>query len=210
MPTARDGALPSAAATTALALGAGALLVASAVCAKLVGSTYRRDVQTICDAERRSGYALGESMADVTAWTRANLTTPEGNELFTTIGYAPLESRAGLLRAEASAVGLRGCAAAASYERLTLDAEYRGDLQRLCSRVTFPDLADQDDAARLGVLTDWIGRQARSPRTRDLAAALGGARPIERAALLRAEARAMAVFSCELARTLDVPRPDGG
>jgi hypothetical protein len=88
------------------------------------------------------------------------------------------------------------------------DGDYRADLQRLCSYVTFPGLADGDDAARLDALEAWIASDASNARTKALAGPLRDAEtPAERARVLRAASRAMVIFTCDIARTIESPPP---
>jgi hypothetical protein len=104
--------------------------------------------------------------------------------------------------------GTRAGPTAESYESLAIEADYRADLQHLCSYVTFPDLAHGDDAARLSALEDWIEGQAKNPRTRALAGSLRSAEtPAERARVLREASRAVGIFTCDVAKTIETPPP---
>jgi hypothetical protein len=135
--------------------------------------------------------------------------TRQGNELLASLHDTPVDRRGSRLREAADGARLGACPLAQSYESLVADADYRADLQRLCSYVTFPDLAASDDAARLAALEDWIETQASNARTKALAAPLRSAQsPAERAIVLRAASREMDVFTCDVARTIETPPPD--
>jgi hypothetical protein len=195
--------------TVGLAGGlAGLALVAGVVVWRLAIASYRADVETMCHAEARSGLVLSKDMQALTAWLRGHLTTPEGNELLSRLGDAPMSARAARLRDAAASVGAGACPMTASYESLVNDGDYRADLQRLCSYVTFPDLAAGDDAARLAALEDWIEGQAKNPRTQALAAPLRSAgTPAERARVLREASGEMGIYTCDVAKTLETPPP---
>jgi hypothetical protein len=186
-------------------LAAGAVLVGGVVATTLVGRTYANDVDTVCHAEARSGHPLGASMADLTRWVRPSLTTPEGNALFTNIGYAPLATRAGILRREAARVRIGQCPLAESYERLALDADYRSDLQALCSRVSLPDFEGLDDEERLTRIEGLVDAGAKSARTRDVAGRLRRAAPDQRGRVLSEAARETQIFSCDIAKAWSQP-----
>jgi hypothetical protein len=185
----------------------GVALLGGVVTWKLSGSTYTGDVTTICEAEARSGSLLGKDMSAVTQWVRAHLTTADGNRFFSSLRDAEIGARAERLRGEASTLRIGSCPMVRSYERLAAEAEYRGDLQRLCSAATFPDLAELDDGARLSRVEDWIDGQAASPRAKQLGGTLRRMPPEERAGVLRAAARQIDVYSCGLAKVLDLPPP---
>jgi hypothetical protein len=193
----------SGASSVAMTVALGVALVGGVIAWKLASATYRADIQKICDAEKSSGHSLQREMSEVTQWVRANLATPEGNELFSSLGDTELAARAGLLRSEATPLGIGTCPTVQSYQRLAEQAEYRRDLQHLCSRVTFPGFADVADDARLSLLEDWIETRAESLRTRELAGPLQRAPPAQRADVLRAVALQTDVFSCDLARVLE-------
>ena len=187
-------------------LGAiGAALVIGVVAWKLLGSSYKGDVATICNAETASGFTLEHDMSKVTAYIRQHLDTPEGNELFSTMSDAKLAERAKHLQAESSKVGVRTCPLVEAYEKLSAEGEYRADVQHLCSNSAFPHLGELDDTARLQRLEDWIDQAARSPRTKELADPLRQGAPADRAKLLRQAAAKVDVFSCDLAKTLEGP-----
>jgi hypothetical protein len=184
----------------------GGLLVFGVVGWKLLGSTYKGDVKTICAGEADSGYTLEKDMSKVTAYVRQHLATPEGNTFYSGLSDAKLADRAKRLKSEASTLGIGSCPMVAAYEKAAAEGEYRADVQHLCSNVAFAHLAEQDDAARLQRLEDWIDQGARSPRTKELAEPLRqGATPADRAKLLRDTAAKVDIFSCDLAKTLEGP-----
>jgi hypothetical protein len=183
-------------------------LIAGIVVWRLASASYRADVETICNAEARSGLVMGKDMQALTTWLRERLTTPGGNELLSSLDDAPMHVRAARLREVAESAGLGACPMAESYEALVVEADYRVDLQHLCSYVTFPNLADGDDAARLSALEEWIQDQAKEPRTKALAEPLRSAEtPGERARVLRAASRSMGIFTCDVAKTIETPPP---
>jgi hypothetical protein len=191
----------------------GLALIGGVVLWRLAGTTVAVDVETICRAEVRSGLTLAKDMPALNVWLRGHVGTPEGNELLARLGDAPVVERGPRLRNAAAALGIADCPVARSYEGLATDGEYRADLERLCSYVTFPDLAGGDDAARLTALEEWIESRASDARTKALADPLRSAEtPGERARLLRATAREMDIFTCDVAKTLEspAPAPDGG
>jgi hypothetical protein len=194
----------------ALAL-AGLTLVAVVVAWRVVGTTYRADVETICEAEPRAGLSLAADMPALSEWLRGHLETPDGNALVARLADVPMADRAPRLREAAATLGIGGCPMVQSYESLMADADYRADLQRLCSYVTFPGLADSDDAARRAAVQDWVESRASNPRTRDLAGPLRAAEsPADRARVLRAASRAMGIFTCDVAKVMESPPPDSG
>jgi hypothetical protein len=191
----------------------GVALVGAVLAWRLTGTTLRADVETICSAELRSGLTMRHEMPALGDWVRGHLATPEGNELVATLGDLPMADRAGVLQASAVAQRVTPCPMAASYDALVAEGDARADLQRLCSYVTFPDLAQDDDAARLEALEDWIAREARDPRTKALADPLRAAgSPADRARVLRAAARAIGIVTCDVAKVLESapPPPDAG
>jgi hypothetical protein len=185
----------------------GVALLGGVVAWKLAGSTYRGDIETICNAEKGAGLGVDRDMAKVTSWVRAHLATPQGNEFFSDLGDARVIDRARRLQGEATTLHITSCPMVASYELVAAEGEYRSDLQHLCSTAAFPKLAELDDAGRLERLEDWIASKARSPRTKELADPLRqAATPAERGKLLRDTAAKMDVYSCDGARTLESPQ----
>lgn len=188
------------------ALGGAALLVAVVVW-RLARASYPADVATLCDAERLSGFGLDAEPAALDDWIRGRLATPDGQALYSRIGDTPAAERATELRAAAAAVGLRACATADAHERRAAAGTCRADVQGLCSFVTFPGLADDDDDARVARLEAWLADGAGHPCAGALAGALRAAPgPVARAALLRATAKAAGVFTCDIARVVEAPR----
>jgi hypothetical protein len=184
----------------------GVVLLGGVVGWKLLGSTYRADLEAICNAEQGSGFTIQKDTPKVTAWIRAHLATAEGNELFSSLSDARLVDRAKRLKEESSSRNVAPCPMIASYERLAAEGEYRGDLQHACSSMTFPRLAELDDGARLDKIEEWVDTQAKSPRTKELAAQLQRAPAPERGKVLRDTAGNMDVFSCEVAKILESPQ----
>jgi hypothetical protein len=74
--------------------------------------------------------------------------------------------------------------------------------------LTFPKLAELDDEERLARLEDWLDKQARSPRTKELADPMRTAPPAGRGKVLRDTASKMDVFTCDVAKTLDSPQAE--
>jgi hypothetical protein len=182
----------------------GVILVLGVVSWKLLASTYPEDVTTICNAEIASGFFLDREMGNVTEWVRGHLTTRQGGEFFASLRDEPLGDRARDLRAQAHALALGGCPLAQSYDELQAQAEYRADLQRLCSRFTFPGLGELAPAQRVQRLAEWIETEAITPRARLLAAPMGSARTVTDSGALLAQAAAEAnLFTCDLAGTLE-------
>jgi hypothetical protein len=186
----------------------GVSLVAGVGAWKLTVSNYAADVQTICKAEHESGFAIEKETSRVTEWVRAHLTTPEGNELFSDVANAQVIDRAGKLRRETSAQRIRDCPIIDAYERLAAMNAYRADLQKICSTLTFPDLEEQDDDARLARLRDLVDAQAKSPRTRELIEPLRRAAAGARGRLLRSAAAEVDIYRCDVAKAFESPPPE--
>jgi len=184
---------------------AGVLLVGSVIAWKLIGASYKGDVETICNAEKGSGYAGDKEMPKVTQWARDHLATPEGNELFSTLNDAKLNDRAKTLQAKAAELKIEPCPLVASIQKVAAEGEYRADLQHLCSRLSFPKLEETSDDGRIARMKEWIEQQAKSPRTKELVDPLQQATPAERSKLLADAASKMDVFSCETSKTLASP-----
>ena len=202
-------ARPNAAPLPAIAWAAfGTTLVVAVGVWKVARSSYTADVRTICAAEHESGFAIEKQMTSVTQWVRARLTTPEGNELFSGIADARVVDRAAHLRREASARKIAVCPMVDAYERMAAQNEYRADLQKICSTLTFPDLREQDDDMRLARVLDFADTQAKSPRSRRLLDSLREAAAGARGELLRAAAADADIYRCEVARTFESPPPE--
>jgi len=190
----------------------GLVLVGGVVAWKILGSSYKGDVETICNGEKGSGFTVAKDMSKVTQYVRSHLATPEGNELFSTLSDAKLVDRAKRLETEANNLKIGSCPMVAAYQQVAAEGEYRADVQRLCSTVTFPKLAEQDDDARLARLEEWIDQSAKSPRTKELAEPLRHGTPADRAKLLRDTGNKVDVFTCDLAKVLEgpaIPRSKG-
>jgi hypothetical protein len=80
----------------------------------LVGCTsYKADVQTICDAPRVSGVdrtTEEDKTGFLFKWSGYNIHTPEGKGLLKTIEDAPKAERLPKLKAAMEATGVRRCA----------------------------------------------------------------------------------------------------
>jgi hypothetical protein len=183
----------------------GVVFVGGVVGWKLIGSSYKSDVETICNAEQNSGFTMQKDLSKVTQYVRAHLATPEGNQLFSALSDAKLADRSKRLQGEADAQKLRSCPLVASYQQVAAEGEYRSDLQHLCSSLNFPKLGEMDDDGRLSKLLYWIDQHAKSPRTKELVDPLRQAPPAGRAALLRDAGVKMDVFSCDVAKVLEGP-----
>lgn len=187
--------------------GAGLILVGSVVAWRLLGVSYRADVETICNGEKGSGYTAQKDMAKVTQWVRDHLGTPEGNRFYSALNDSKMHERARTLQSTASEVKVAPCPMVASFEQVAADGDYRTDLQHLCSRLTFPKLDESDDDERLSRLLEWIDQKAISPRTKELTDPLEqAASPADRAKLLSDAGLKMDVFSCETSKTLNLPQ----
>jgi hypothetical protein len=183
-------------------------MIAGIVSWRLFGSTYRADVETICEAETRSGLGLSHDGAELSPWVRARLATPEGNALYSSLSDERAEDKARRLAGEALGARVVSCPMVRSFEKLAADAEYRRDLQRLCSKRTLPGLADLDDSARLQSIEQWIDVDARAAPTRDLRERLRQAEaPPDRAKVLREAARALDVLTCDVASVIESSPP---
>jgi hypothetical protein len=182
----------------------GLALLGAVVAWRLSESTYRSEIEAICQGEIASGLSMRSDIARVTERVRARLRTPEGNLFFSSLRDTPVERRADRLRAAGRVLGIQACPLADSYSGLAIEARYRSDMQRLCSYVTFPGIAELDGPARVAVLEAWIEENAGSPRTRDLAIGLRtSGTPSENARLLRDAANEVDVLTCDVANGLE-------
>jgi hypothetical protein len=171
-------------------------------------ASYARDLETVCEAEARCGLAMRRDMAGVADWTRANLATAEGNRFFVALEDLPVAERARRLDAEAKAHGTTTCPLAAAYDGLVQDGRSRAEMQRLCSRVTFPGFAGVPADERAATLERWAEADGASPQLETLGAGLRAAATHEgRARLLVATARAVDVLTCDNAKDLLLPDP---
>ena len=179
-----------------------------AVIAWRLHASYGADVETICNAEARSGVPLRRDMAAVADWTRARLGTPEGNAFYATLEDLPVAERAVHLARAASALGIPSCPLAAAYDRLVEDGLFRADMQRLCSRVTFPELLDRAGDERAAAIERWIEGDAATAAVRALGPPLrAAATPADRAQILNDAARGVDVFTCDVAKDMLAPDP---
>lgn len=184
----------------------GGLLVGGIVAWKLIGTSYKHDVETICNAEKGSGLTVEHDMSKLTQWVRDHLGTPEGNELYSTLTDTKVSERPKRLQDAADKEHVSPCPIIASYQQVAARGDQRSDVQHLCSDLTFPKLATSDDATRLTMLEQWIDSSAKSPRTKDLGAALkNAATGPERAKVLTDAANGFDIFSCVNAKTLQTP-----
>jgi hypothetical protein len=183
----------------------GLVLVGGVVAWKLLGSTYKGDVETICNGEKGSGFTVSKDTSKVTQYVRAHLATPEGNELYSTLADAKPADRAKQLESAAATLKITPCPMVAAYQQVAAEGEYTSDVQHLCSSLTFPKLAEQDDDARLAQIEAWIDHEAKSPRTKELGEALRRGGPADRARLLREKGNDVRVFTCDMARVLEGP-----
>jgi hypothetical protein len=186
----------------------GAVLVGGVIAWKLLGTSYKHDVETICNAEKGSGYGMDHDASKVGQWVKDHLGTPEGNQLFAAISESKLVERSKKLKDAASDQGVSPCPITASYEQLAAKGEARADVQHLCSEISFPRLMSADEPGRLDMLLKWIDQSAKSPGTKDIGAALQKAAPgAERAQVLTDAASKLDIFSCGNAKTLATPAP---
>jgi len=187
--------------------GAGLLLVGSVIAWRLLGVSFRADIETICNGEKSSGYTAEKDMVKVTQWVRDHLGTPEGNQFYSTMSDVKMAERAKLLQSKAAEVKVDPCPMVPSLLQVAAEGEYRADLQHLCSRLTFPKLDEMDDDTRAAKLLEWIDQQAKSPRTKELADPIKqAATPADRGRILSEAAGKVDVFSCETSKTLNLPQ----
>jgi hypothetical protein len=186
----------------------GAALVGGVIAWKLVGSSYKHDVETICNAEKGSGLAVDHDATKVTQWVKDHLGTPEGNQFYASIMDTRLTERAKKLQDAAGQAGVSPCPLVASYEQLNAQGDARADVQHLCSEIAFPRFLATDDPGRLDMLEKWIDASAKSPRTKEVGAALqkAPAGP-ERAKVLADAASKLDIYLCVNAKTLESPPP---
>jgi hypothetical protein len=186
----------------------GAILVGGVIAWKLLGTSYKHDLETICNAEKGSGLGVDREASKVTQWVRDHLGTPEGNQFYSTLTDTRLSERAKKLQDGAAQAGVSPCPLVASYEQLAAQGDARADVQHLCSEIAFPKLLTSDEPGRVDMLQKWIDASAKSPRTKELGAALqkAAAGP-ERAKVLADAASKLDIFTCTNAKTLESPPP---
>ncbi len=184
----------------------GAVLVGGVIAWKLLGTSYKHDVETICNAEKGSGLSVEHDASKVTQWVRDHLGTPEGNQLYSTMSDTKIAERSKKLQEAADQEHVSPCPIVASYQQIAAHGDQRSDVQHLCSDITFPKLPTMDDAARLTAMEQWIDTTAKSPRTKELGAALQkAATGADRAKVLSDAAMALDIFMCTTAKTLETP-----
>ena len=186
----------------------GVVMVGGVIAWKLLGTSYKRDVATICNAEKTSGLSIDTELSKVTAYVRDRLGTPEGNEVYSALGEAKVADRPKKMQDEADKAHVSPCPLVKSFEQMAAQADARSDLQHLCSSVTFPKLIASEDPSRLKMFGIWVDKAAKSPRSKELLAQLEAAPagPV-RAAVLRDAAGKANVFACDNAKTLETPPP---
>jgi hypothetical protein len=191
-----------------IAAGAfGSALLCAVVVVQLCASSERADVALLCDGERRSGLLLRGDLGRVDEWIRAHLRVPRINRAFAAVRDAPLGERGTRVRALARAAGqATSCPLADALDAMADEAVVRAELQAVCSYVTFPGLADLDEAERGAVVGAWLGEHATAPRMRVLAAAFTEARALDRARLLKDVAHEADVWTCDVGKLLE-PSP---
>jgi hypothetical protein len=186
----------------------GALLVGGVIAWKLLGTSYKHDVETICNAEKGSGLGVEHDASKVSQWVRDHLGTPEGNQLYSALGDTRVSERARKLQDAADQLGVSPCPITAAYQKLAAQGDARADLQHLCSEIAFPKLLSTDEPGRLTMLESWIDTGAKSPRTKEVGAALRqAATGPDRAKVLTDAASKMDIYTCINAKTLETPPP---
>jgi hypothetical protein len=184
----------------------GVVLFGGIITWKLVGTSYKHDIETICNAEKGSGLAVDHDASKVSQWVRDHLGTPEGNQLYSALSDARLSERSKKLQEVADQNGVSSCPILETYQKLAAAGDARSDVQHLCSEVSFPKLVTSDDAGRLDMLQKWIAASAKSPRTKDIGAALQqAATGADRAKVLTDAASKLDIYTCSNAKTLESP-----
>jgi|HubBroStandDraft_6_1064221.scaffolds.fasta_scaffold327227_1 hypothetical protein len=184
----------------------GVLLGVVIAVSKLLGATVARDVETLCNAESASGFAVHKNAARVTAWTQDHLETGEGGRLLASLRDLPLDERAPWLQQRSRAAGISSCPMVSVYDELYRQWRSKQELQHLCSAATFPDLDKLDDAERLQAIEEWLTLHASMVDSRRLGSRLSGVDSAAAAAeLMRDAANDVGLLSCDVARILTVP-----
>ena len=145
----------------------------------------KRDVETICHAEARSGLTLRASPSKLTAWLDAHVATTDGKALLEAIDAAIPPERGATLRSEATGRGVTPCPLADAYDAAVSDRGRLADLRAICAASSV-DLAASDDAGRMQILRTVVAASV-TPETQALLTRLSAAPPAQRSALLRAE-----------------------
>lgn len=82
--------------------------------------TYKKDVQTMCDAPDRASIPPGSDVfaknIAMAEWVDTHLSTSEGKRTFTALAAVEPHKKAELLRAEATKNGIGSCALADYYD----------------------------------------------------------------------------------------------
>jgi hypothetical protein len=186
----------------------GAVLVGGVVAWRLLGTSYKHDLETICNAEKGSGLALNHDASKVQTWVKDHLGTPEGNQFYATLNETKLSDRSKKLQDAASQAGVSPCPVTATYDQLSAQGDARSDVQHLCSQIGFPKLLATDEPGRVAMLQKWIDTNAKSPDTKTLGAALAqAATGQDRAKVLSDAAAKLDIYTCANARTLETPPP---
>ncbi len=189
----------------------GVVLLGGVVGWRLLGTSYKHDLETICNAEKGSSLQLERESSKLAQWVRDHLGTPEGNSFYAGLGEARVQERATKLQEAADKAGVSPCPLVASYQRIAATSEARADVQHLCSDLSFPKLRTADEDARVAMLQVWTDQSARSPRTKELMATLRQAPPgAARAKVLADAASQYEVYSCANAKSLETPPPPPG
>jgi hypothetical protein len=163
----------------------GALLVSVGLAAC---ASPKRDVQTICEAESRSGLSLRASPAKLTAWLDAHVATTDGKALLEALDAAVPSERGPTLRIEAAGRGVASCPLADAYDAAVSDSGRLADLRALCG-ASSAELAASDDARRMQILKGAVSASP-APETRALLARMNAAPAPQRSAILREEVAA--------------------
>jgi hypothetical protein len=173
-----------------------------------LAATPSADLDAICHAEARSGFAIDREMGRLSAWVLAHLRTPEGASVFRALRDEPLGERATDLALRASAASLGACPLVASYEALDDASRYRADVQHACSRFTFPGMTDLPMSERVQRLAEWLDTQGVSTRGRALSVAIRQEPHVEDVQQwMRNASREAGSFSCDIVATLGAPPP---
>ncbi len=184
----------------------GILLGVIIAVSKLLRATVAHDVETLCNAESASGFAVSTNAARVTTWTQDHLMTGEGGRLFAALRDLPLDERAQWLRQRSHAAGISSCPMVSVYDEVARRWRSTEELQHLCSTATFPDLEKLDDPERLQVVEEWLTLHASTGEARLLGSRLNGVDTVAAASeLMRSAASDLGILSCDVAKILTVP-----
>jgi len=145
----------------------------------------KRDTETICDAESRSGLTLRASPSKLAAWLDAHVATTDGKSLLEAIDSAVPSERGATLRNDATGRGVTPCPLADAYDATVSDRGRLADLRAICAASSV-DLATSDDARRMQILKTTVAASV-APETQSLVARLNAAPAAQRGVILRAE-----------------------